>query len=135
MLVDGGQDGAGGEDHDLAAGAGKNHVNAVGALLYQQERYAEALPILEVSLELRLEKLGEENLETAETLNSLGILLSRTASGKAGADAQEGSPSRMSFSLSPSKNADLHRYSFRKIRTCPCIDGGPHSTPKTVCGC
>ena len=57
-------------------------ISCLASVYYTQKKYTEARPILEVALELRMRNLGPHHIDTAETMNSLGMLLSKTARGQ-----------------------------------------------------
>jgi tetratricopeptide (TPR) repeat protein len=75
-------------------------ISCLGSVYYSQKKYTEARPILEVALDLRLQKYGAQHIDTAETMNSLGILLSKTARGNGGSsDGGTGEGSSPRFRL------------------------------------
>ena len=80
-------------------------ISCLGAVYHSQSKYTQARPILEVSLQFRMQILGMHHIDTAETQNSLGTLLSKTARGNPEEDG-DGPKSARSFSLrKPSKKA------------------------------
>ena len=50
-------------------------LDSVAQLLFHQNRWEEAKPLIERALEIREQVLGPEHPETAESLNNLGVLL------------------------------------------------------------
>lgn len=60
-------------DHELLA----NALNSLGLVLDAEGRSAEAFPLLEQALDIRLRVFGEQSIETAATLHNLGLAARR----------------------------------------------------------